>query len=180
MSTARRPTSRTRRAQTAQKKTATRNRGASRTVRATPRAKANNNLPMILGLSGGGLVLLIIIIAVAAGGGGGKNKGNENGGKSNRPEPVDVSGMEREGERLCEEGMRIVQAAEPEFRKTTLPRSQQRDLKKRLLKARELLRSGLSFYDKASRKSGVDKKYNLRRYMKAQKYIGGRILELPD
>ncbi len=145
-----------------------------------PVPKKNNTPIIIAACAGGGLLLLIIIIVAAtSGGGGGGDYGANNGEKDvNRPEPVDVSGMEREGEILCSEGYGIVQSVKHLMTKSNLSGAEQSSLKAKLKVAKAKIQKGLAYYEKAMMKSG--NKYELRQYTQAMKTIGMKINELND
>lgn len=137
-----------------------------------------NNLPLILGISGGGLLVFILIIAAAAGGGdGGNNSSFQEKKPSNDTAPVDVSGLERSGKRKCQEGLATVQASEPKFTRD-LSLGEKRALKSDLKRAREKLRQGLNDLESAMMKSG--KRYDVTQYQNAFTTINKKINELPD
>ncbi|MHC4605674.1 MAG: hypothetical protein ACYTAF_01905 [Planctomycetota bacterium] len=139
-------------------------------------ARKKNNTPVIIGACAGGAVLLILIIAIAAGSGGGKKK-RRRPRRSAEPAAVDVSSLERDGRRLCDQGLGVIQSCEADMHRS-LPLEEQRALKKKLLEGRRLIREGLGKFERAMDLSG--KRYDVKRYQKAQKAVAGKILELPD
>lgn len=138
-------------------------------------APRKSSAGLYVGLGAGGAVLVIILIAVAAGGRADTPAASNT--AAAKADPVDVSGMEAEAERRCQEGYAILQAAEGEM-KRNLSVDAQRALKKRLLQAKQLLEEGLNFYERANSASGHT--YDVTRYNQSLKALRMKIPELAD
>jgi hypothetical protein len=91
------------------------------------------------------------------------------------PKPVDVSGLEREGHKLCEEGLAIIRAQEPLFSKE-LTEAQKHQLKDDLKKGIDLIQKGMGMLSEANEKSG--RTYDTTRYGEARKAASMKYHEL--
>lgn len=135
---------------------------APRLTTRSPRAVAakKSSLPLILGVAGGALVL-IIVIAVAASGGSAPAKAAP---KKAAPAGVDVSSLENDGMKKCEEGLVLIQ------------RSYDKSDKAGLQRGVALITEGNSLLDKANQLSGHT--YDTKRFNEAFKMARNKILEL--
>ena len=144
------------------------------TSRGIPVRKKSNKA-LLFGGIGGGVLLLIIIIAVAVSSGSKKEpvtpKAKAAGGR-----PVDVAGLEREGERKCEEGLGVVQKSEALMSGKTLSAGESTQLKNDLQRAITLISDGMSMFDEANGKSGH--MYDTTRYTNALKAARMKLGEL--
>jgi hypothetical protein len=132
-----------------------------------PPPPKKNNLPIILGAAGGGLLVLIVVIVVATSGSPAKPppaaavERPKPPAPAWKPPPPDVSHLEAEGKRKCDEGHRIVT---PRLRPDpSAPKDRVRaDLESGL----KLLKEGLEAYRKAASLAG--KTYKLDEFEKTQ------------
>jgi len=134
-----------------------------------PQPAKLNPLPIILGVTG---VLLVVLLYLVMSGGGQKPAAKEAPAPPPppaAPKPVDVSGLEREGHKACEEGLAIIKSLEPEIArdKATMSDADQAKLKIELKKGMDLLKKGMEYLGEANEKSG--RTYDLNRYIQAKK-----------
>ncbi len=143
------------------------------TTRSVPSQKKGN--PMVLwGGVGGGALLLIIIIAVAASGG--PKRPVEAPAKKAAPKPVDVAGLERDGEAKCEEGLGLIQRSEGLMSGRALNASEKTQLKNDLDRGIALIKEGMSRFDEANQRSGNT--YSTTKYTNAMKAARMKVGEL--
>jgi hypothetical protein len=135
------------------------------TTRSVPRSSRSvagkkSQLPLILGVAGGGL-LLIIILAVAL-------SGTKKPVEASNPKPpvqkVDVSTLERDGMRKCEEGVVQVQRSYNSADKAGLQRGV------------ALITEGNQMLDQANQMSGHT--YDTKKFNETLKMARGKLLEL--
>ena len=144
------------------------------TARSAPAPKKGN--PALLwGGVGGGALLLIIIIAVAASGGSKKHPEASNTRKA-AVKPVDVAGLERDGEEKCESGLAIIQKCEGLMSGRVLNASEKTQLKGDLDRGIALIKEGMSRFDEANQKS--QHTYNTTKYTNAMKAARMKVGEL--
>lgn len=144
------------------------------TTRSVPAQKTGN--PMVLwGGVGGGALLLIIIIAVAASGGS-KRPVEAPGAKKAAVKPVDVAGLERDGEAKCEEGLGLIQKSEGLMSGRVLSAPEKTQLKGDLDRGIALIKEGMSRFDEANQRSGNT--YNTTKYTNAMKAARMKVGEL--
>ena len=144
-----------------------------------PTPVKTNPLPIIYGTVGVLLVVLVIVILMP-----GKQAAPEKTAAPPppppaAPKPVDVSGLERDGEKMCSEGWGIIQnlrARMDESNKLSL--EERRKLKVEVKKGLDLLKKGLEYFGEANEKSG--KGYDLKNYMETKKYAANVYQGLPD
>jgi hypothetical protein len=123
-------------------------------------------MPLILGGAGGGLLLLILVIVLASGGGSKKEAAPADTGKTSPPPAPkkivpDVSALEAEGKKGCEEGTALIR---PRLNAdSSAPKERVRsDLESGL----KLLNKGIEAYEKAASLAG--KTYRLDDYKKTR------------
>jgi hypothetical protein len=123
-------------------------------------------MPLILGGAGGGLLLLILVIVLASGGGSKKEPAPADTGKTSPPPAPkkivpDVSALEAEGKKGCEEGTALIR---PRLNAdSSAPKERVRsDLESGL----KLLNKGIEAYEKAASLAG--KTYRLDDYKKTR------------
>ncbi len=133
-----------------------------------------SNMPLILGGVGGGVLLLIVIIAVAVSGGSSKARATSNPKPAGRP--VDVAGLERDGEAKCQEGLALIQRCEGLMTGRTLSAGEKAQLKNDLEKGVNLIKDGMNRFDEANAKSG--NMYDTTQYGKAYKAAKMKLGEL--
>jgi hypothetical protein len=137
---------------------------AAPTGRAAAPAAPKNNMPLILGISGGALVLLIILAVVFMGGEDpkpektSKTKEAKVEGAKKAP-PPDVSGLEATGKSKCDEGQRLIQP-----RLSPDPSAPKDRVRNDLEAGIKLLTEGLDAYKKATTLAG--KKYSTDDYQR--------------
>lgn len=136
-----------------------------------------SNLPLILGGVGGGVLLLVVIIAVASSGGSRKAPAASNP-KPSAGRPVDVSGLETQGMRKCDEGLVIIQRCDPLMRKNDLSAGEKGQLKTELERGKALLDEGMGMLDEANQKTQYQNKYDTTKYGQTLKLVRGKLLEL--
>ena len=142
-------------------------------TRSVPAAKKGN--PMLLwGGVGGGALLLIIIIAIAASGGSKKHPEASNAKKAVKP--VDVAGLEHDGEAKCQEGLAIIQRCEGLMTGRELSAGEKTKLKGDLDRGIHLIQEGMGRFEEANAKSG--NKYDTTQYGKAYKAAKMKLGEL--
>lgn len=136
-----------------------------------------SNLPLILGGVGGGVLVLVVVIAVAASGGSSKARPASN----PRPaegRPVDVSGLETQGMRKCDEGLLAIQRCDSLMRKADLSVGEKSQLRGELERGKTLLVSGMDMLDEANQKTQGQNKYNTTQYVQALKLARSKLLEI--
>jgi len=130
-----------------------------------PPPRKKNNLPLILGAAGGGVLLLIVIVVAAASGGGPPTPAvKAPAPKVDPPKkapPPDVSALEAEGKRKCEEGLGKVQV-----RLTPDPSAPKDRVRADLEAGLKLLKEGLAAFEKAASIAG--KTYRVEEFSKAR------------
>lgn len=139
-------------------------RGTSRVSLAIPQKK--NNTPLIVGGAAGGAVLLIIIIAFASASGGTSSPRETS--NPQAPKPVDVSAIETEGLRKCDEGLAVIQSCGSLMEKLELTPGEHQELKTKLTRGEMLLNQGLRKLDEANTKTQGQAKYDVRLYTQAR------------
>lgn len=128
-------------------------------------APAKNNMPLILGVSGGGVALLVILFVAFSGSDPKPEKAAKP--KETKAEPAkkapppDVSGLEATGKSKCEEGQRMIQP-----RLNPDPSSPKDRVFNDLEAGLKILNEGLDAYKKATSIAG--KKYPLDEYQKTR------------
>ena len=139
-----------------------------------------NPLPIVLGATG---ILLVVLLFLVMSGGKTPEAPVETAAPppakpAAPPKPVDVSELEREGRKACEEGLAIIQSLEPRIAKetATLSDDEQRKLKAEVKKGLDLLKKGMEFYGEANEKSG--RTYDLNKYIQAKKLAANKYLGL--
>ena len=139
-----------------------------------------NPLPIILGATGILLVVLLFLLMSSSGGSKGtvEEAAPPPAKAAPPPKPVDVSGLERDGRKACEEGLAIIKALEPRIAKetSTLSDDEQRTLKAEIKKGLDLLKKGLEYFGEANEKSG--RTYDLNSYIQAKKLAANKYLGL--
>jgi hypothetical protein len=128
-------------------------------------APAKNNMPMILGLSGGAVALLIVLFIVFSGSDPKPEKAAKpKETKAEAPKkapPPDVSGLEATGKSKCEEGQRMIQP-----RLNPDPSAPKERVFNDLEAGLKILNEGLEAYKKATSIAG--KKYPIEEYQKTK------------
>ena len=129
-----------------------------------------NPLPIIFGAVG---VLLVVLLFLVMSGNNRQQAPNEAPAPAAKPppppKPVDVSGLEREGFKACDEGLAIIRSLEPRIaaETSTLSDADQQKLKTELKKGMDLLKKGMEYLGDANEKSG--RTYDLNKYIQAKK-----------
>ena len=135
------------------------------TTRSVPRrpstSSPKSSLPLILGIAGG-VLALVVVIAIAVGGSGKKKA--EPTTKKAAPAAVDVSKLEADGMRKCEEGVVAIQRAFDIADKAGLQRGV------------ALITEGNQMLDKANQLSGHT--YDTKKYNETLKMARGKLLEM--
>ena len=140
-----------------------------------PAPAKSNPLPIILGVVG---VLLVIVLFVVMSSGGTPKPPPAAAPPppppKAAPKPVDVSGLERDGHKACEEGLAIIQSLEPRIAldTATLSDADQAKLKADLKKGMDLIKKGMEYLGEANEKSG--RTYDLNRYIQAKKLAANK------
>lgn len=137
-------------------------------------APRKSGLPLILAGVGGGLFLLVLVVVFASGAGGKKPGGSKT--KKAAAVSVDVSALERDGERKCEEGLVLIQKSEGMMTGRTLSATENARLKSDLERGVNLLRDGMNKLEEANAKSG--RTYDVVKYNKAMKAARMKLGEL--
>jgi len=90
------------------------------------------------------------------------------------PKPVDVSGLEREGHKYCDEGLAVIRSLESKIAvdANTLSNVEKAQLKADLKKGIDLIHKGLGFINEANEKSG--RGYDLNKYIQALKLASNK------
>jgi len=130
-------------------------------------APRKNNLPLILGGVGGGVLLIIVlVVALGSGGGGGTKKKEEAPAEpaAAKPKPPDVSNLENDGKKKCEDGMSVCDAKGPALAGTAPDKKE--PLRKEIEAAVKQIDEGLALFKKAKEIAG--KNYNLDPYEKSK------------
>ncbi len=130
-------------------------------------AAKKNNLPLILGAVGGGVLLIIILaVALGSGGGGGTKKKEEAPAEPAvaKPKPPDVSQLENDGKKKCEDGMGVCDAKGPALAGTAP--EQKEKVRAEIEAGVKQIDEGLALFKKAKEIAG--KNYNLDTYEKAK------------
>jgi hypothetical protein len=135
-----------------------------------PQPAQMNPLPIILGVVG--VLLVVILFVVMSSGGGEKPAPKETASPPPppaAPKPVDVSGLERDGYKACDEGLAIIRSLESRIAAdtSTLSDAEQQKLKTELKKGMDLLKKGMEYLGDANEKSG--RTYDLNKYIQAKK-----------
>lgn len=150
---------------------------AGRPYRPTP--AANNPLPLILGIGGGVLALVLIFVVMSSGD---KEPAPVETAPPPEaapppPKPVDVSGLEREGEKACEEGLALFKSLEPKISgRAKLTAEERHQLKLDVKKSMDLMFKGMGFLSEAKDKSGHS--YDVTRFGSAHKLAASIYHEL--
>ncbi len=135
-----------------------------------PAPAQTNPLPIVFGAVG--VLLVVLLFLVMSGGGGEKAPVKEAPPPPPppaAPKPVDVSGLERDGFKACDEGLAIIRSLEPRIAvdTATLSDAEQAKLKTELKKGMDLLKKGMEYLGEANEKSG--RTYDLNKYIQAKK-----------
>ncbi len=131
--------------------------------------------PIIVGGVCAGAALLVIVIAVTASGGG---HAKDPAPPPPAARPVDVSSLESQGLSKCDEGFAIIQRCDELMTGGALTAPQKVTLRNDLERGRALLLDGMKMLDEANSKTGGVNKYDVTRYMKAQKAARDKLREL--
>jgi hypothetical protein len=92
--------------------------------------------------------------------------------------PLDLSGLEKEGLRQCDEGLKIIKGCEELLIKTSLSPSESASLKAELEKGKGLITRGMEALSQANEKSNGKMTYDTKDYLSARKVAGMKLLEL--
>jgi hypothetical protein len=148
--------------------------GAARPNR--PQPAKTNPLPIILGVMG---VLLVVLLFVMMSKSDTKPVVEEAAAppppKAAPAKPVDVSGLERDGHKFCEEGLAIIRAQEANFTRE-LSDAERTKLKEDLRKGIDLIQKGMSYLSEANEKAG--RTYQTTKYVEARKVAAMKYSEL--
>jgi hypothetical protein len=124
---------------------------------------------------GAGVVVVLGIAAFAMSGGHEKAETPVKK-EASKPKPVDVSGLEREGMKKCDEGLAIIKRCDSQMASTSLSDGEKSRLKSELEKGTSLIKDGMSMLDEAYRKTGNT--YPVTQYNEAKKAARMKLGEL--
>ena len=149
-----------------------------RPFRPTP-AKMNA-LPIVLGATG---VLLVVLLFLFMSGGNAPQAPVETAAPpppkpAAPPKPVDVSGLERDGRKACDDGLAKFRAIESKMAAdlSAMSEANQATLREELKTILELFRKGMAYLNEANEKSG--RGYDVKDYMQARKLAADKFKQL--
>lgn len=95
------------------------------------------------------------------------------------PKPVDVSGLEREGYKLCNEGTAIIRSLSERMDKSaSMSVEEQKKLRAEVKLGYDKIRKGMEYFGEANEKAG--KTFETATYVQTMKYASNKIKELPE
>jgi hypothetical protein len=139
-------------------------------------AAAKSNTPMLIGIGAG--VLVILVIAFVAMGGKSEKPAPLAPEKSSKPKPVDVSGLERDGMKKCDEGLSLIQKNQSQLNDHSLSSGQKQALIADLEKGKKLIADGMGLLTQANEKS--KNTYDTKQYQEALITVRKKLMELRD
>jgi hypothetical protein len=134
-----------------------------------------NPLPIIFGAVG---ILLVVLLFLVMSGNNNKPVADNTPAPAAKPppppKPVDVSGLEKEGFKSCDEGLAIIRSLEPRIAvdTATLSDAEQQKLKTELKKGMDLLKKGMEYLGEANEKAG--RTYDLNKYIQAKELAANK------
>ena len=132
--------------------------------RPVPKAAPKSNTTMMIAI-GAGVVVVLGIAAFAMSGDSKKPEPAAPKAASKAKAPVDVRGLETEGMKKCDEGLKLITKHSDLMAAATLTDSQKSTLKGDLEQGRKLISDGMSLLTQANEKSG--NQYNTNQYQEA-------------
>lgn len=144
-----------------------------------PSDARKSQTPLIIGGVGGG-VLLLIIIAVASSGSDESRTKRRSGDSETKAakRPVDVSGLEKEGMKRCQEGYEAIVKCEPLLKAGNASGADKSQLKFNLQRGKDLLTQGMNMLSEANDKTSGEHKYDLSQYQQALMIARKKLLEM--
>jgi len=142
-----------------------------------PAVATTNPLPIILGAVG--VVLVVVLFVVMSGSKNPPAPAAAPPPPPAAPKPVDVTGLEREGYKLCNEGTAIIRSLSERMDKSaTLSVEDQKKLRAEIKTGYDKIRKGMEYFGEANEKAG--RTFDTATYVQTMKYASNKIKELPE
>ncbi len=146
---------------------------------ARPAARAaapKSNTSMMIAIGAG--VVVILIIAFVAMSGKSENHAPPSPKEASKGKPVDVSGLERDGMKKCDEGLGLIQKNQSQLNNHSLSAGQKQALIADLEKGKKLIADGMGLLTQANEKS--KNTYDTKQYQEALITVRKKLMELRD
>lgn len=147
--------------------------GSSRPV---PKAAPKSNTTMLIAIGAG--IVVVLGIAVVAMSGDSKKAETPAAKPASKPKAVDVSGLERDGMKKCDDGLKLIQKHSTLMAAENLSDGQKATLKGDLEQGRKLISDGIALLTQANEKSGNT--YNMNQYQEALIIARRKLMTLRD